>query len=822
MVSSKHIRSSAVVSDGTNSASVTLTLTVTNINDNTPVITVTDVDITIDEEKPSGTSAGFVFSASDADAGTTLVYTLTDATNFNIDSTNGAITLNTKIDVDPAMANVVYHPVLHVSDGTNSASVTLTLTVTNINDNTPVITVTDVDITIDEEKPSGTSAGFVFSASDADAGTTLVYTLTDATNFNIDSTNGAITLNTKIDVDPAMANVVYHPVLHVSDGTNSASVTLTLTVTNINDNTPVITVTDVDITIDEEKPSGTSAGFVFSASDADAGTTLVYTLTDATNFNIDSTNGAITLNTKIDVDPAMANVVYHPVLHVSDGTNSASVTLTLTVTNINDNTPVITVTDVDITIDEEKPSGTSAGFVFSASDADAGTTLVYTLTDATNFNIDSTNGAITLNTKIDVDPAMANVVYHPVLHVSDGTNSASVTLTLTVTNINDNTPVITVTDVDITIDEEKPSGTSAGFVFSASDADAGTTLVYTLTDATNFNIDSTNGAITLNTKIDVDPAMANVVYHPVLHVSDGTNSASVTLTLTVTNINDNTPVITVTDVDITIDEEKPSGTSAGFVFSASDADAGTTLVYTLTDATNFNIDSTNGAITLNTKIDVDPAMANVVYHPVLHVSDGTNSASVTLTLTVTNINDNTPVITVTDVDITIDEEKPSGTSAGFVFSASDADAGTTLVYTLTDATNFNIDSTNGAITLNTKIDVDPAMANVVYHPVLHVSDGTNSASVTLTLTVTNINDNTPVITVTDVDITIDEEKPSGTSAGFVFSASDADAGTTLVYTLTDATNFNIDSTNGAITLNTKIDVDPAMANVVYHPVLHGE
>jgi hypothetical protein len=35
-----------------------------------------------------------------------------------------------------------------------------------------------------------------------------------------------------------------------------------------------------------------------------------------------------------------------------------------------------------------------------------------------------------------------------------------------------------------------------------------------------------------------------------------------------------------------------------------------------------------------------------------------------------------------------------------------------------------------------------------------------------------------------VDNTIDEEKPSGTSAGFVFSASDADAGTTLVYTLT--------------------------------------
>ncbi|XP_059167707.1 protocadherin Fat 1-like [Physella acuta] len=497
MVSSKHIRSSTVVSDGTNTASVTLTLTVTNINDNTPVITVIDVDITIDEEKPSGTSAGFVFSASDADAGTALVYTLTetytvvsltsctDATNFNIDSTNGAITLNTKIDVDPATANVVYHPVLHVSDGTNTASVTLTLTVTNINDNTPVITATDVDNTIDEEKPSGTSVGFVFSASDADAGTALVYTLTGigSNKFIIDRQTGDITLNAKIDVDPGSANIVYNPVLHVSDGINSATVTLTLTVFDINDNAPYCTPMVVYKSLQE---GATSTGlYTLTCSDRDAGanSNLTYSiqLGDTSKFSVDI-SGKIKVDNAVDYETVTSETLEIKVSDSPTDTSlirSTTVTVIVSITPVNDNTPQWATWSPALTsntyhVSENDTVGKTL-FIMAATDADkdVGGTLTYSIkisSDPSKFAMDSTTGAVTLKSGLDRENGV--VSYTLELAVTDGTTALSATVTLSVDGYNDNVPVFSSTPFSIKLIGEAAAKTgSVCTTVAATDAD---------------------------------------------------------------------------------------------------------------------------------------------------------------------------------------------------------------------------------------------------------------------------------------------------------------------------------------------------------------
>ena len=122
---------------------------------------------------------------------------------------------------------------------------------------------------------------------------------------------------------------------------------------------------------------------------------------------------------------------------------------------------------------------------------------------------------------------------------------------------------------------------------------------------------------------------------------------------------------------------------------------------------------------------------------------------------------------------------PAGTSIGLPVTATDADAGTTLNYTLegADAASFGINAANGQLLTLAGVTLDRS----TYTVTVVASDGTDSASITVTITVAAPPNNPPVFSE-------GRERgrgacpvgaAAGTSIGLPVTATDADSGDTL-------------------------------------------
>ena len=178
-------------------------------------------------------------------------------------------------------------------------------------------------------------------------------------------------------------------------------------------------------------------------------------------------------------------------------------------------------------------------------------------------------------------------------------------------------------------------------------------------------------------------------------------------------------------------------------------------------------------------------------------SDGTNSTDQAVAITVTDANDNSPVFT-SGATVSVAENE---TSVVYTAAATDADAGTTLTYSLSgrDASLFTIDADTGEVSFVNAPDFEnpsDAGGDNVYDIIVTASDGTNSVDQSVAITVTDVNDNNPVFS-------------SGATASaaeniatvvYTAAATDADAGTTLTYSLsgTDASLFTIDADTGEV------------------------
>ena len=177
--------------------------------------------------------------------------------------------------------------------------------------------------------------------------------------------------------------------------------------------------------------------------------------------------------------------------------------------------------------------------------------------------------------------------------------------------------------------------------------------------------------------------------------------------------------------------------------TATDADAGTTLIYTITggaDSARFSLDQNTGDLAFKTAPDFEaPSSADNdnIYEVEVTASDGTNSTAQTITIMVTNENDNNPMIT-SPATASIVEN----TTTVLTVTATDADAGTTLIYSISggaDRALFNINRTSGALTFITVPDFEGSSADGDddYEVTVTVSDGTNSVTQTIIVTVSN-------------------------------------------------------------------------------------
>ena len=759
----------ATITDGTNTSTQAVIVTVTDTNDNSPVFTSASSLTVVEGSLLAGT-----ITASDADENTSVSFSLsgTDSNNFTL-SNSGILNFVVTPDFEnPADADTGndYSLTVTASDGLNTTSQNLTVTISDSNDESPIFTSAS-SFTVAENQ---TAVGSL-SATDADALEAITYAITggaDSASFTI--TGSALAFASAPDFETQQSYVL---VVTASDtnATNTTTQEITVNLTNVNDIAPVITSADA-FSVAE----GTDAVATLSGSDAEGDSVSFSTIlagADAADFTLSSSGAlafAATPNFEAPADDGTNNV-YNITATITDETNTSTQAITVTVTDTNDSSPVLTV-NTPYSVAE----GTDAVGTVTSTDADANSTITYTLTgtDAADFDINSASGAITFAATPDFeDPADADTDNEYLLNVvaSDGTNSASEAIVVNVTAVNDNSPAFTSAS-SFTVAENQ---TAVGSLI-ATDADAGTTVTFTTTggaDKDAFTV--TDSTLAFASAPNYEAQQSYVV---VVTASDGSNTTTQEITVNLTNINDIAPVFTSanafsvaegTDAVATLTGSDAEGDSVSFstVLGGSGVDAGD---FTLTAGGVLTF-----AATPNFEAAADNGVDNI-YNIIAAITDGTNTTNQAITITVTDTNDETPVLTV----VTPYSVAEGTTSVGTV-TAADADANSTITYTLsgTDAADFDINSASGAISFVSAPDFeDPADADTDNEYLLNVvaSDGTNSDTEAVVVNVTAVNDNSPVFTSASSFTVAEEQTVVGS-----LTTTDADTGTnTVTFTTT--------------------------------------
>ena len=161
---------------------------------------------------------------------------------------------------------------------------------------------------------------------------------------------------------------------------------------------------------------------------------------------------------------------------------------------------------------------------------------------------------------------------------------------------------------------------------------------------------------------------------------------------------------------------------------------------------------------------------------------------------------------------TVSATAPAGTSIGAPVTATDADAGTTLTYSLegADAASFRINAANGQLLTLAGVTLDRS----TYTVDVVASDGSATSRITVTITVTP--NRAPVFSEGESATRSVAENAAGANVGSPVSATDRDQGDTLTYTLSgaDAASFDIVSTSGQIRTSATLDYETKASYVV--------
>ena len=169
-----------------------------------------------------------------------------------------------------------------------------------------------------------------------------------------------------------------------------------------------------------------------------------------------------------------------------------------------------------------------------------------------------------------------------------------------------------------------------------------------------------------------------------------------------------------------------------------------------TDGSFFSIAS-NGDLTITARDFESPADSgtNNTYEVVVTATDAMgNAKNQTVTITITNVNE-APSISINGSGATHAITQAENSTSVVTYTASDPDAGASLSFSIsgTDAADFAINSSSGALTFAASPDFEaPADSDVnnTYVVIITVSDGSLTDTQTLTITITNVNENSNI------------------------------------------------------------------------------
>ncbi len=233
----------------------------------------------------------------------------------------------------------------------------------------------------------------------------------------------------------------------------------------------------------------------------------------------------------------------------------------------------------------------------------------------------------------------------------------------------------------------------------------------------------------------------------------GTTCGAVTQTITLTffavNVDTTAPTITGPSgaTGATSSISIPETATAVHTFTANES---VTWSKSGTDGSFFTI-SSGGALTITARNFESPADSggDNTYVVVITATDGAaNATNQTLTVTITNVNE-APTITINSSASTHTFTQAENISTVATYTATDVDAGATLSFSLsgTDAADFSIDSSSGALAFAANPDFEaPADSdtNNSYIIIVTVSDGSLTDTQTVTITITNANESASI------------------------------------------------------------------------------
>ena len=352
-------------------------------------------------------------------------------------------------------------------------------------------------------------------------------------------------------------------------------------------------------------------------------------------------------------------------------------------------------------------------------------------------------------------------------------------------------------------------------------------------DGTNygrFHVNSVNGDFSVSAEpFDYEKNTSYLVGLLCYLKSDPNNFGTGSVNISILPVNEYVPEITSSQYFFSIFEDTNVGTvlaspirqdGATFTYTAKDQDEGPDkiIIYYL-DGENandtqriqqfFDIDKYTGRITLKQALELDDLLIETPFLT-LHLSitacnDGipfSSCKNIAPSVFITTSNDNDPMFLQPQYSARINESASNGTLVGQVL-CEDKDKGVGKLDSIEldprENDIFEVTST-GAILLRYELDYENITS---YQLTVVCSDGFNIDTAHVDVTILPVNDNAPTFPMDIYDISARRDTPSpADKILYTFQAEDADQdiGSTITYSLSSSSHFEIDSESGELTM----------------------
>ncbi len=659
----------------------------------------------------------FMPTAIDPDGDSPLVFSISNKPSWaSFDASTGTLAGT------PRNADVGQYAgiVISASDGRLSASLpAFTVQVINVND-APTISGTPATSVL-----QGALYQFIPSAADIDVGTTLSFIIVNQpTWMSFNPTTGALTGTP----NNAQVGTYRNIQIRVSDGEFTASLpAFDIEVINVNDR-PTITGTP-STSVNQDA----LYRFIPTAADVDVGDALTFSISNKPAWATFNANTGELTGTPRNSDVGNYAAIQ---ISVSDGVLTASLpSFAINVVNVND-APTLSGIPATSVLQDQRYD-----FTPTAADIDVEDVLRFSINNKPSFlSFDVATGRLTgVPSNQDVG-TYSNIV----ISVSDGNiTTALAPFSIQVINVND-APTISGTPLTQIQQDVRYS-----FTPTASDIDANTQLVFSIQNKPSWaTFNQTTG------ELAGTPTNAHVGSYAgiVIGVSDGVLTASLpAFNITVLNVND-PPTISGTPAT-SVNGRSPYN----FVPQASDPDAGTTLLFAISNKPSWaTFNPQTGALTGTP----DNSQAGIYNNIIISVTDGELLVSLpAFAITVINSNRSPVIQGIPDLLVL------GRNNYQFVPLASDPDQGDVLTFTISNKPSWATFNTSTGVLSGTPQN---SQAGSYGNIVISVSDGQLSAALApFTITVQSSN-KVPQATPGSVELAED------TTVSFTLQGTDAD------------------------------------------------